>query len=121
MTRPDWPKTRRRDHESNERKRYSYGDIDIDIFNDDENLCSSDIGSLSGEESSNDYEISEDDEDYFKESERRVNLDGWMSDVSSRDAPDVSLSHRDSGHEFSFEAAVESAEEFLKLLFELSL
>ncbi|CZS75061.1 unnamed protein product [Fusarium graminearum] len=121
MTRADWPKTRRKDHESNECKRYSYGDIDIDNLNHDENLHSSDIGSLSGEESSNDYETSEDDEDDYEESEREANLDDWMSNIGSRDAPDVSLSHRDSGDEFSCEAAVESAEEFLELLFELSL
>ena len=121
MTRADWPKMRRRDHESNECKRYSYGDIDIDNLNHDENLHSGDISSLSGEEFSNDYETSEDDERYFEESEREANLDDWMSDIGNRDTPDVSLSYRDLGDEFSCEAAVESAEEFLELLFKLSL
>ncbi|KAI8397136.1 hypothetical protein FOFC_20408 [Fusarium oxysporum] len=44
-----------------------------------------------------------------------------MSNMDSRDAPDVSLFYRDSGHRSINRIIIKSSEEFLKLLFELSL
>ncbi|KAJ0129188.1 Uncharacterized protein HZ326_27713 [Fusarium oxysporum f. sp. albedinis] len=72
---------------------------------------SSNTGSICGEGSSNDYEYSEEGDGDFEESEREDN----------RDAPDVSPFRQDSGHEPINRMAVESAEEFLEILFELSL
>ncbi|KNB17723.1 hypothetical protein FOXG_15495 [Fusarium oxysporum f. sp. lycopersici 4287] len=120
MMKPDWPRTRKPDRESNESQRYSYGDTNIDLFNRDQSAYSNEIGSLSSEESSNDYESSEDEDD-FEESEREVSLDDWMSDAGSRDAPDMSLFRQDPGHKSENETAAKSSEDFLELLFGLSL
>ncbi|KNB16797.1 hypothetical protein FOXG_21796 [Fusarium oxysporum f. sp. lycopersici 4287] len=95
--------------------------MDTNLFRCYESLYSNDTDSISGEGSSNDYEDSKEGDGDFEESEREDSLDGWMSDTDSRDAPDVSPFRRDLGHESTNRIAVESAEEFLELLFELSL
>ncbi|RYC80046.1 hypothetical protein BFJ63_vAg17066 [Fusarium oxysporum f. sp. narcissi] len=121
MTRPSWPRAHMLDHDPDISQQYNYKNIDINPFNRYESPYSNDTGSISSEGSSDDSENSEEGDGYFEGSEREDSLDDWMSDTDSRDAPDLSPFHRDSGHESINRMAVESAEELLELLFELSL
>ncbi|KAF4442004.1 hypothetical protein F53441_11849 [Fusarium austroafricanum] len=75
--------------------------------------------SISGEESSDDYESSEEEDGIFEDSEREDSLDDWMYDMDNRHVPGESSFCRDSGHRSIDSIAIESAKEFLKLLFEL--
>jgi hypothetical protein len=111
MTKPSWPRPHRLDHGSDNPRTYNFTDIKVNLSSRFESPYSNDADSISGEESSGDC----------GDSEREDNLDDWMSDMDSRDAPDASSSCRDSGHGSVNGITVESTEEFLKLLFDVSL
>jgi hypothetical protein len=120
-TRPSWPRLQRLDQSPNVPQRCNYEDIEINTSNRSESPSSNDTGSISGEESSDDYESSEEDDGNFEDSEREDSLDDWKYDMDGRDAPGVSSFCRESGHRPMNRTTVESAKEFLELLFELSI
>jgi hypothetical protein len=121
MKRPSWPRPQELNHGSGIPQQYNYKDIEINLLSGFKSPYNNDTGSISGEESSDDYASSEEEVGNFGESEREDNFDDCMSDMDSRDAPDVSLFCRDSGHRSINRMTIESSEEFLELLFELSL
>uniref|UniRef100_A0A4E9EH69 Uncharacterized protein n=1 Tax=Gibberella zeae TaxID=5518 RepID=A0A4E9EH69_GIBZA len=119
--RPIWPSLQRQDQSPGIPQRYNNKDIEINPSGRFESPNSNDTSSISGEESSDDYESSEQEDGNFEDSEREDSLDDWTYDMDSRNVPDVSSFCRDSGHRSMDRMTVESAKEFLELLFELSL
>ncbi|KAF5975168.1 hypothetical protein FBULB1_7524 [Fusarium bulbicola] len=119
--RPIWPSPQRLDQSPGIPQRYNNKDIEINTPGRFESPNGNDTNSISGEESSDDYESSEQEDGNFEVSEREDSLDDWAYDMDSRNVPDVSSFCRDAGHRFMDRMAVENAKEFLELLFELSL
>ena len=119
---PSWPRLQKLDDDPDIPQRYNDEDIEINSSGRHESpYDDDDVGSVSFEESSDDFGSSEEDDGDFEESEREDRLDGCMFNTDSQDMPTVSLFHRDSCHEAINRMAVKHAEVFLELLFELSL
>ncbi|PNP59955.1 hypothetical protein FNYG_14717 [Fusarium nygamai] len=119
--RPSWPSLQKLDQRSGILQRHSNEDIEINPSGRFESPNSNDTGSISGEESSDDYESSEQGDSIFEGSEREDSLDDWAYDMDSRNVRGVSPFCRDSSPISMNRTTVESVKEFLELLFELSL
>lgn len=116
-----WPRLQRLDQSPDVPQRSNYKDIEINPSSRFKSLNSDDIGSVSGKEFSDDYESSEEEDGIFKDSEREDSLDDWMYNMDNQHVLSELLFCRNLGYSFMDIMAVESAKEFLELLFELSI
>ncbi|EXL40817.1 hypothetical protein FOCG_16761 [Fusarium oxysporum f. sp. radicis-lycopersici 26381] len=121
MTRPSWPRSHKLHHDPDMPQQSNYEDIEINSPGRYVSPHNNDAGSISVEESSDDYESSEEGDGDLEESEREDMLDDGISDADSRDAPAASFFRRDLGHESIDRMAIKHAGIFIELLFELSL
>ncbi|KAJ0143399.1 Linoleate 10R-lipoxygenase [Fusarium oxysporum f. sp. albedinis] len=119
--RPIWPSLQRLDQSPGIPQRHNNQDIAINTSGCFESPNSNNTNSISGEESSDGYKSSEQEDGDFEDSEREDSLNDWTYDMDNRNVPDVSSFCRDSGHRSMDRMTVNSAKEFLELLFELSL